>query len=252
MKFIPLFLIISAFCFAQKFTFVYDAKYNLNIQKKDNIINNKMILDYDSNRSIFRESDGKMADSLKLNFGEKMSKPGIENKFHIKKNLSQNNIEKIITYLGVDYLLPIDEKLNWKISSEQKNIGKYKAQKAEVKYGGRDWIAWFTTELPLNDGPYVFHGLPGLIISIQDTNADYSFDLIEVKKGGDMFDTKTNTIKIDWKKYVTLAKSYFNDPYNFKMRTTTDVEKNNKMTKAKQELILENNNPIELNHKIKY
>ncbi|WP_317127630.1 GLPGLI family protein, partial [Chryseobacterium sp. CH1] len=53
-----------------------------------------------------------------------------------------------MVYLGTDYLLPIDEILNWKITSEQKIIGKYKSQKAETNYGGRNWIAWFTTELP--------------------------------------------------------------------------------------------------------
>ncbi|RXM57797.1 GLPGLI family protein [Chryseobacterium sp. CH1] len=40
-------------------------------------------------------------------------------------------------------------------------IGKYKSQKAETNYGGRNWIAWFTTELPFADGPLYFNGLFG-------------------------------------------------------------------------------------------
>lgn len=135
-----------------------------------------------------------------------MFKMGVENQFYVKKNLTQKRIEKVITYLKTDYFLPIEEILNWKITSEQKLIGTYKSQKAETNYGGRYWIAWFTTELPFGDGPYIFNGLPGLIVSIHDSNYDYSFNLVEVKKGGNIFDARIKTIKIDWKKYETLAK----------------------------------------------
>lgn len=180
MKYLLFFLMISALGFSQKFSFKYKAKYKSNTQKLNDINNMNMILDLEGNTSIFREEEDKKNDSTKLKNG--MMKMGVENHFYVKKNLSQNTVEKIITYLGTDYLLPIDEKLNWEIASEQKTIGKYKVQKAETNYGGRNWVAWFTTELPFSDGPYIFRGLPGLIISIQDTNNHYSFNLTEVKK----------------------------------------------------------------------
>ncbi|WP_137904878.1 GLPGLI family protein [Chryseobacterium sp. 2VB] len=153
----------------------------------------------------------------------------------------------------------MDEQLNWKIIPEQKTIGKYKSQKAEVSYGGRNWIAWFTTELPFNDGPYIFNGLPGLIISIEDTEHDYSFNLIQVKKGSNWFDVRTKTIKIDWTQYEQLGKSYYNDPWNTKTAKKvifTDPQGNekdmNEMIREAQKSILEENNPLELNHKINY
>jgi len=261
MKFIIFFLGISTFCFSQKFSFIYETKYKLNSENPDDINSENMILDLKNNVSIFRDSVEKKADSLKLNNRKEIFKMGVENKFYIKKNLAQKRIEKVITYLGKDYLLPIEEILDWKISSEQKIIGKYKSQKAETNYGGRNWIAWFTTELPFSDGPYIFNGLPGLIVSIQDSNNDYSFNLIEVKKGGNIFDARTKTIKIDWKKYETLAKSYFNDPFNinskgWKTATFTDPKGNTMdisvKNKEMQNNILQENNPIELIHKISY
>lgn len=220
-----------------------------------------MILDIQNNNSIFREVDDKKEDSIKLNGGNAMSKMGVENQFYVKKNITQNKIEKIISYLGNDYLLPIDEKLNWNVSSEKKLIGKYNTQKAEVNYGGRKWIAWFTTELPFSDGPYIFYGLPGLIVSINDSNNEYYFNLIQVKKAGDLFDARKKTISLDWKKYDALAKSYYNDPYdlNSKMgRKITMIDANgnkmdiNERSKAAQKDIAESDNPIELNHKVIY
>lgn len=261
MKLIIFFLGISTFCFSQKFSFIYETKYKLNSENPDEVNSDKMILDLKDNISIFRDSVEKQADSSKLNNGKEIFKMGVENQFYVKKDLSQKRIEKVITYLRTDYLLPIDEILNWKITSEQKMIGKYQSQKAETNYGGRNWIAWFTMELPFSDGPYVFSGLPGLIVSIQDSNNDYSFNLIEVKKGGNLFDARTKTVKIDWKKYEALAKSYFNDPFDINSKgwktarftdptgKTVDISVKNKEF---QNNILQDNNPIELNHKVIY
>lgn len=263
MKFIIFFLGISTFCFSQKFSFIYEAKCKLNSEKADDVYSDNMILDLKNNTSIFRESQDKKSDSIKLNNGNGRYNMGVENQFYIKKNLIQNKTEKVITYLGTDYFLPIEEILDWKITSEQKIIGKYKSQKAETHYGGRNWIAWFTTELPFGDGPYIFNGLPGLIISIQDANNEYSFNLIEVKKGGNIFDARKKAIKIDWKKYEILAKSFFNDPYDVNSKiamgktvTFTDPKGNTVdisiKNKEMQNNILQKNNPIELNHKIIY
>lgn len=261
MKYLLFFLMISVFGFSQKFSFIYETKYKSNTQKPDDINTINMILDFEGNTSIFREVEDKKADSAKLNNGNGMMKMGVENQFYVKKDVSKNTVEKIITYLGTDYLLPIDEKLNWKIASEQKTIGKYKVQKAETNYGGRNWVAWFTTELPFSNGPYIFGGLPGLIISIQDTDNHYSFNLTEVKKGGNLFDTRTKTVKIDWKKYETLAKSYYNDPFDLLSKTgrkvtMTDANGNKvditERIKVMQNYIQEEDNPLELNHKINY
>lgn len=261
MKLIIFFLGISVFCSSQKFSFIYETTYKLNSENPDDVNSDKMILDLKNNVSIFRDSVEKEADSLKLNNGKEIFKMGVENQFYVKKNLAQKRIEKVITYLGKDYLLPIEEKLDWTITSEQKIIGKYQSQKAETTYGGRNWIAWFTTELPFSDGPYIFSGLPGLIVSIQDSNNDYSFNLIEVKKGENLFDVRTKTVKIDWKKYEALAKSYFNDPFDINSKgwktarftdptgKTVDISVKNKEF---QNNILQDNNPIELNHKVIY
>ena len=46
---------------------------------------------------------------------------------------------------------------------------------------GRKWTAWFTTEIPIQDGPYKFRGLPGLIVKIEDETKSHCFALNGIK-----------------------------------------------------------------------
>lgn len=68
---------------------------------------------------------------------------------------------------------------NWKLIDETKAINTINCKKAKVTFKGRNWIAWYSTEIPLPYGPYKFSGLPGLIIKITDDRGDYDFELIQ-------------------------------------------------------------------------
>lgn len=71
---------------------------------------------------------------------------------------------------------------NWKLTGDTATIAGYKTQKATTEFGGRSWIAWFSSEIPFNDGPYKFNGLPGLIVKVYDTRMHYVFELNSIKK----------------------------------------------------------------------
>ena len=76
-----------------------------------------------------------------------------------------------------------DLKFNWKIDpSEKQKIGEYNTQKATTDFGGRQWTAWFCTDVPFQDGPYKFSGLPGLIVKVEDVGKNYSWELKGNKK----------------------------------------------------------------------
>lgn len=66
---------------------------------------------------------------------------------------------------------------NWSILPEKQKIGEYNAQKATASFGGREWTAWFSTDIPFQDGPYKFYGLPGLIVKVEDSEKEYSWQL---------------------------------------------------------------------------
>ena len=69
-------------------------------------------------------------------------------------------------------------KLNWQLEEGTDTIATYVCQKANLKFRGRSYIAWFTPDVPVNDGPWKFSGLPGLILKIEDTDQLFSFTLI--------------------------------------------------------------------------
>lgn len=62
------------------------------------------------------------------------------------------------------YSEPLSE-ISWEIVSDSiKNILGFECIKATTDYHGRQWIAWFAPEIPVQDGPWKLHGLPGLIM----------------------------------------------------------------------------------------
>ncbi|WP_326981581.1 GLPGLI family protein [Chryseobacterium sp. MYb264] len=75
-----------------------------------------------------------------------------------------------------------DVKYNWNILPDKEKIGEYNTQKAYAEFGGRKWTAWFSTDIPFQDGPYKFYGLPGLIVKIEDSEKNYSWKLSGNKK----------------------------------------------------------------------
>lgn len=59
-------------------------------------------------------------------------------------------------------------KMNWIIGTETKQINKFNCTVATATFKGRNYTAWFTSEIPISEGPWKFKGLPGLILSIED------------------------------------------------------------------------------------
>lgn len=92
--------------------------------------------------------------------------------------------------LTMDYRLPskapvmtyseTTPQLKWQIKNDKKEIIGFNCQKAEVNYGGRQWTAWFTQEIPIPDGPYKFGGLPGLIMEMVDSQGDYHYTCVGI------------------------------------------------------------------------
>lgn len=110
-----------------------------------------------------------------------------------------------------------DRPLNWKMSSETTKIGEYKVQKATTDFAGRQWTAWFTTDLPYQDGPYKFGGLPGLIVKVEDDKGDYSFDLMKNYKIPEVATLNQfgNTLKVKRADYLKQQEKFKADPMSF-------------------------------------
>ncbi|MDE5492953.1 GLPGLI family protein [Elizabethkingia meningoseptica] len=256
-------VLISVQLSAQKKSFVYHLKYNDGTGKDP--VERNYILDISDNKSIFRSVSERKSDSLlsngKFGFGSSYC---FEEQFYINKDLKQHEILKQVRNFFGRYLIKIDEKLNWKISPENSKIGNYIVQKAETEYGGRHWIAWFTTEIPIPDGPYIFNGLPGLIIQISDDKSDYNFSLSEVKNfDGNLFQMKKGIV-MDFPTFQKFSMNYYNDPFaeaaarNIPMGKADEngnpvrASKKEMNEMAQKHIREKGNNPIELSYMNKY
>lgn len=73
---------------------------------------------------------------------------------------------------------------NWELTADTTTVNGILCQQAKTRLGGRQWTAWFTTEIPITDGPYKFSGLPGLIVQVYDKRKHWMFDLKDVESAG--------------------------------------------------------------------
>ena len=132
-------------------------------------------------------------------------------------------------------------------------------------YSDRTWEAWFTTDVALQNGPYVFDGLPGLIVSMKDSKNNYQFALTAIKKDETIIIPyfAVKPLDVTWKQWVKVQQDYYNDPYremkSGNVKAVWQDEKGKRfvpdykeLTKTQQQYLKKNNNPIELDNVIKY
>lgn len=193
-KFLSFFLITAFFALqaqetANRFFYELNFKPKKGAETTDKVMT---ILDITKDKSIYRDFTVVAQDSIMKIQVDAMQKSGTFK--DISKTMTMpkfsEKIYKFYPEMKVQYVdrvssgfTPVnigyneDLKFNWTIDNEKMKIGSYNTQKATTEFGGRKWTAWFAADLPFQDGPYKFHGLPGLIVKIEDDAKDYSWEL---------------------------------------------------------------------------
>ncbi len=280
---------------AQVNRFFYEYKFIPDSNNKEDVKKEMMLLDIDKNGSNYYSHDKFVADSIGRAEIEKQIKSGggsisvnrRENPGQVSYKVTKQYPD-FKTYLfrsiSMDrYKIREDKKPEWKILPDQQKIGTYNAQKAVTSFGGREWTAWFTQEIPFQDGPYKFYGLPGLIVKIEDATGSHSMTLVGNKTlksldeekdmqlpenvkvlgiGGKEIEVSKEQFKKAWKAYVNdptknmrelMMKSGgdSNTKVAFKVKTSDGKEISDpgqvfrEMEKRTKENLKKDNNPIE-------
>lgn len=174
---------------ANRFFYELNFKPKMDSAKVDQVI---AILDIVPEKSVYRDYTSVSQDSIIKAEIENMKKSGVFKdvskvikmpKFAYKVTKNYPSMDIVYSEGILNGMQPVQlaytEKpnFNWKILPEKENIGEYNTQKATTEYGGRQWTAWFSADIPFPDGPYKFSGLPGLIVKIEDADKDYSWVL---------------------------------------------------------------------------
>ncbi len=102
---------------------------------------------------------------------------------HLFKNFpeNKNTISNRIAYDSYIYEEEII-KPQWKIEKDKVTILGYDCIKATTTFCGRNYMVWFTPDIPISEGPWKFTGLPGLILRVHDDKGDVSFECTQIQK----------------------------------------------------------------------
>lgn len=90
---------------------------------------------------------------------------------------------------------------NWKIQNETLTMLNYSCQKATCEFRGRKYTAWFTPDIPINNGPWKFGGLPGLIMKVYDSDNLFVYECI----GIEYFNKKYPILSYDYSNYKNIT-----------------------------------------------
>lgn len=72
------------------------------------------------------------------------------------------------------YKEPLEE-IQWEIADSTKTVLGYECVMATADYHGREWTAWFSPDIPMQEGPWKLTGLPGLILEANDSTGQHAF-----------------------------------------------------------------------------
>ncbi|MDR3181130.1 MAG: GLPGLI family protein [Prevotellaceae bacterium] len=129
--------------------------------------------------------------------------------YDIYKNYPDGKITTTDAIVNTVYKYEETVEISWEIEPDTLTVLGYSCQKATASFRGRDYTAWFTTDIPVNNGPWKFSGLPGLILKVVDAENHYLFECsgIELPK------TKI-PIGIRKSNYANVSRAEFNKVYS--------------------------------------
>ena len=190
-----LFLMMISFLSAQNQRFMYEYKFVSDSTNKADIKTELMNLDTTPKGSKFYSYTSYKSDSLmRVDLEKQLKTTGSINiktdqrkgfvRYTVAKNYQNGNVD-FRNRIGMDaFKVTEDRKIAWKILPNKQKIGNWETQKATTEFGGRKWTAWFCNDIPIQDGPYKFSGLPGIVVKLEDQTQSHVFNLVGIKNLG--------------------------------------------------------------------
>ncbi|WP_418697287.1 GLPGLI family protein [Bacteroides sp.] len=111
-----------------------------------------------------------------------------------------------------------EERPAWTLTADTATILSYLCTRAECRFKGREWTAWFTPDIPSSEGPWELFGLPGLILKATDSEGHYTFTCTGIEQCRDvrplLFDGRDYE-PVNRKAYNKIHERYYADPIGF-------------------------------------
>lgn len=217
-----------AFVSAQSYKSVYDFKWKPQKKATEYLQEDFALLIHDNKTSEFLSYIKFKNDSTKTIALKEFKKKGLgslsfdykygQSKFNDVVSKNYINKETLFEKQLYDKIFIVKNQCTivWKIYSEKDIYLGYSIQKASTEFGGRKWTAWFTTEIPVQDGPYKFHGLPGLILKLNDSENEFMYKMKSITKETNDISERNygtnNMIKTSSEKWAKVWEDYKKQP----------------------------------------
>ncbi len=202
----------------------YSYEFLTDSTNKSSIKFQEMHLLMGQNQSVFQHSSKILIDSLiiaykdedpKVAFLKIMSmsngnRCSLFTQYRIVKHKTSFNTELYEKVGKLPIVVKENNKLNWQLFPKDtiKILG-FTCYKATTQLSGRKYTAWYTSEIPINDGPYKFKGLPGLIMKLSDNTNSHCFELTSLtpfKNCMPIYLTKENYKELSQEEYNNAKK----------------------------------------------
>lgn len=217
-------LFLVNFTFGQNKLFLYEYKFIPDSTKKENVRNEIMILNIKKDKSEFYSHERYLSDSTLLADSKKGIFSMPPNKEMISDRVIKYPNSNQIVYIAFmsweKYFVKENMDLKWNLENDFSKVLAYNVQKATTEFGGRKWIAWFTKEIPIQDGPYKFKDLPGLILKIEDFGKNHIFELKGIRNNYETFEYPNLN---NYKEYTLSFDQYVKKYKNYRKNPTVDL-----------------------------
>ena len=113
------------------------------------------------------------------------------------KNIDEGKLRHFESIFGEPYVY--DEEIpafDWRFTDETDEVCGHKCKKATAEFRGRTWNAWYAEDIPIDNGPLKFGGLPGLILKIEDSDKEHIFEAMQIRKSDKDFGYKVRSLLI--------------------------------------------------------
>lgn len=113
-------------------------------------------------------------------------------------------------------------RLDWELTDSVTRVLGYECRGAVCEFRGRRWTVFYAEDIPLPDGPWKLHGLPGLIMRASDDKGHYTFECIGIKSRADrpitIYKVPFNDVRRN--EYYDTKHRYEVNPYAYYEATT--------------------------------
>ncbi len=176
------------------------------------------ILTYSEGISTYKEKplDPDADNEKSFSMGDENRKMSIKNTKSsdpdiLYKDFNSQEIIDNVYLLGKSFIIEEPfQSFDWQLLDEEKTIGDFKVKKATANSEEGKVEAWYTEDIPIQDGPAKFYGLPGLIVTLKVGKVTFNLNALKMVNDNTDFEKPSKGKSINREKFEKLKEEKMN------------------------------------------